>query len=161
MNAIETRLQRLEDVQAICNLKSRYLDCCDRKDPAGMRACFVDGAADIDFGAVGRFDNADALVAVYTQIACHPHMVERHHGANPQIEVLDAQHARGRWSLDYELIDTQAQRLTRLAGYYEDAYRREADGWRIRATRFVATSTLSLDLKEGLRVLFAGRPGAA
>lgn len=162
MDAITDRLQRLEAAEAIRNLKSRYLACCDDKDPAGMRACFVDGPCAIDYGAVGRFDTADALVAVYTQIACHPHMVERHHGSNPQIEVLDSTRARGRWSLAYELIDTQANRLTQLSGHYEDEYRRVADGWRISATRFVATSMLSFDLAEGLtKVLMAGRPPAA
>ncbi|WP_029890613.1 nuclear transport factor 2 family protein [Polycyclovorans algicola] len=156
------RLQRLEDAEAIRSLKSRYFTSCDAKNPAAMRACFADGPVAIDFGMIGRFDNADALVAVYTQMACHPHMVERHHGSNPQIEVIDATRARGTWSLAYELIDTQNQKLTQLAGHYEDEYRRTADGWRMSATKFVATSTLSFDLAEGLtKVLFAGNPAMA
>lgn len=159
--SIAERLQRLEDAEAIRNLKSRYFACCDAKDPQGMRACFVDGPVAIDFGVVGKFDRADPLVAVYTQIACHPHMVERHHGSNPQIEVIDATRARGTWSLAYELIDTQNRKLTQLAGFYEDEYRRVAGGWRISATRFVATSTLSFDLAEGLaKVVFAGNPAS-
>ena len=32
------RLRALEDIEAIRSLKARYLACCDRKDPAGMRA---------------------------------------------------------------------------------------------------------------------------
>lgn len=157
---IAERLQRLEDAEAIRNLKHRYFACCDAKDPEGMRACFADGPVDIDYGVIGRFETADALVAVYTQMACHPHMVERHHGANPQIEVIDATRARGSWSLAYELIDTEKRSLTQLAGVYEDEYRRAPDGWRISATRFVATSTLSLDLKDGVaHVNYAGRPG--
>lgn len=161
-DSLAERLQRLEDAEAIRSLKSRYFACCDAKDPQGMRACFVDGPVAIDYGVVGQFDNADALIAVYTQIACHPHMVERHHGSNPQVEVIDATHARGSWSLAYELIDTQNQKLNQLAGYYEDEFRRVADGWRISATRFVATSVLSYDLAEGLaRVMFSGRPGGA
>lgn len=156
------RLQRLEDAEAIRSLKARYFACCDAKDPAGMRACFADGPVAIDYGVIGCYDTADALVAVYTQMACHPHMVERHHGSNPQIEVIDATRARGRWSLAYELIDTQKHTLTQLAGHYEDEYRRAADGWRISATRFVATSTLSFDLSQGApKVLFAGNPATA
>lgn len=162
MSDIERRLQRLEDAEAIRTLKARYLFCCDRKDTRGMRACFADGPVEIDYGVIGTFDNADALVAVFKAVACHDHMVEMHHGMNPQIEVLDAASARGTWSLHYCLIDTQASRATQLAGYYEDRYRRDGGAWKIVATRFVATSTLAVDLADGnLKTLFAGRTMAA
>ena len=157
-DTLEARLRALEDAEAIRSLKARYLFCCDRKDPAGIRACFADGEVEIDYGPIGYFDNADALVEVYTQAACHPHMVEMHHGANPQIEVLDARQARATWSLEYQLIDTQAARLTRLAGYYEDRYVNVDGCWKIAATRFVATSTLVMDLGgDAAKPLFAGR----
>ena len=159
---IEQRMQRLEDIEAIRALKARYLFCCDRKDPKGMRACFADGKVHIDYGAVGTFDNADALAKIYTEIACHDHMVEMHHGMNPQIEVLDGTRARGTWSLHYFLINTQTKGLTQLAGYYEDEYRKHDGAWKITRTKFVATSTLAMDLSDGVaKGLFAGRPPAA
>ena len=161
-NPIEQRLRRLEDIEAIRALKARYLFSCDRKDPAGMRACFVDGPVHIDYGAVGTFDNADALVKLYTEMACHDHMVEMHHGMNPQIEVLDEANARGTWSLHYFLINTQTRGVTQLAGYYEDEYCKTGGAWKISRTRFVPTSTLVLDLTgENLKSLFAGSPTAA
>lgn len=154
---IEARLQKLEDAEAIRTLKARYLFCCDRKDPKGMRACFVDGKMHIDYGMIGIFDNADAVVKVFEEIGCHEHMVEFHHGVNPQIEVLDTAHARGKWGLHYFLIDTQSQRLTQLAGYYEDEYRKENGEWKISRTCFNPTSTMAIDLTEGnLKSLFAG-----
>lgn len=159
---IEQRLQRLEDIEAIRALKARYLFCCDRKDPKGMRACFADGKVHIDYGVVGTFDNADALAKIYTEIACHDHMVEMHHGMNAQIEVLDGTRARGTWSLHYFLINSQTKGLTQLAGYYEDEYRKLDGVWKITRTKFVATSTLAMDLSEGLaKTQFAGRPPAA
>lgn len=155
---IQQRIQRLEDLEAIRALKARYLWCCDRKDPQGMRACFADGPVQIDYGAVGSFDRADALVKVFTDIACHPHMVELHHGMNPQIEILDASRARGTWSLHYFLVNTETQGLTQLAGYYDDEYRKDAGAWKISRTRFVPTSTLALDVSAGaVKALFAGR----
>lgn len=160
-NGIEQRLRRLEAIEAIRVLKARYLFSCDRKDPATMRACFADGPVHIDYGVVGTFDTADALVKLYTEIACHDYMVEMHHGANPQIEVLDETNARGTWSLHYFLINTQTKSATQLAGYYEDEYRKQGEAWKISRTRFVATSTLALDLTGGnLKSVFAGRaPG--
>lgn len=160
MKTVEERLQALEDIEAIRALKARYLFCCDRKDPKGMRACFADGPVHIDYGAVGTFSSADALVKIYTDIACHPHMVEMHHGANPQIEIVDSANARGTWSLHYFLINAQTKGLTQLAGYYEDEYRKVGDAWKIVRTRFVATSTLAMDSSEGLlKTQFAGKPG--
>ncbi|MEQ1439050.1 nuclear transport factor 2 family protein [Fontimonas sp. SYSU GA230001] len=152
------RVQVLEDIEAIRSLKARYLFCCDRKDPAGMRACFADGPVDIDYGVVGRFTTADALVELFRKVGCHDHMVELHHGANPQIEIPDAARARGTWSLHYFLINTQERTLTQLAGYYEDEYVKAGAQWKIAKTRFVATSTLVLDISgEAAKALFAGR----
>lgn len=156
--ALARRLQRLEDTEAIRTLKARYLSCCDRKDPAGMRSCFPDGPVDIDYGVVGRFDSADALVDVFRQIGCHDHMIELHHGMNPQIEVVDDTRAHGTWSLHYFLINSKERTLTQLAGYYEDEYVKAAGQWKIGKTRFVATSTLVLDIAgDAARALFAGR----
>jgi hypothetical protein len=162
MATIERQMRILEDLESIRALKHRYLWCCDRKDPKGMRACFADGPVDIDYGVIGRFTDADALVKIYTDIACHPHMVEMHHGANPQIEVVDLTRARGTWSLHYFLINTQDSKLTQLAGYYEDEYRKTDTGWKILKTKFVATSTLAMDSTGGaIKVLFAGGPPPA
>lgn len=157
---VEARLRRLEDIEEIRALKSRYFYCCDRKDPKGMRACFKDGPVSIDYGVVGTFDNADALVKVFTEIGCHDHMVEMHHGMNPQIDLLDPTRARGTWKLHYFLINTKDKSATQLGGYYEDEYQVVNGTWKISRTRFVATSTLALDISsDAAKVAFAGRPG--
>lgn len=159
--SLEQRVRDLEAVEEIRALKSRYFNCCDRKDPKGMRACFTD-SAHIDYGAVGTFDNPDDLVKAFTQAACHDHMVELHHGVNAQIDIVGAERAQGIWSLHYQLINTKDNTLTQLAGYYEDEYRRVSGGWRISRTRFVPTSTLALNLAgEDVKKLVAGRPPRA
>ncbi len=156
------RLQALEDAEAIRTLKARYLFSCDRKDPVTMRACFADGKVDIDYGVVGRFDTADALVKVYVEVGCHDYMVEMHHGANPQVQVQDATNATATWSLQYGLINTRDNTLTQLTGYYEDGYRKVGAEWKIVKTHFIATSTLVLQLgADAIKTLFAGRPPTA
>lgn len=152
------RVQALEDLDAIRALKSRYLACCDAKDPAGMRACFVDGPVHIDYGVVGVFDRADALVEVFKAIGCHEHMVEMHHGVNPQIALLSSEHARGHWGLHYQLINTREHTLTQLGASYEDEYRRTDAGWRISATRCLVNSMLVLQLgADAVKSVLAGR----
>jgi len=156
--ALEARLGALESVEAIRSLKARYLACCDAKDPVGMRACFLDGTVAIDYGVVGTFDRADALVEIFKQIGCHPHMVEMHHGVNPQITLLGDDHAEGRWGLHYQLINTNDGTLTQLGAHYEDEYRKTASGWKISATKCVVTSTLVLKLgAEAVQSLVIGR----
>ena len=151
------RLARLEDREAIRELKSRYLAACDAKDPAGMRACFVDGPVHVDFGPVGTFDRADALVEVFKTVGCHPHMVEMHHGVNPRIEHVGPDRAHGRWGLHYQLINTRENSLTQLGAYYEDEYVRVGSVWKIEKTKCVITSMLVLQLgEEGVKRLFAG-----
>lgn len=159
VDGLRARVERLEDCDAIRALKARYFAACDGKDPAGMRACFVDGEVAIDYGVIGCFDRADALVAVFAQMACHPHMVEMHHGVNPRIEITGADTARGEWGLHYQLINTRESTLTQLGARYEDTYRRTAQGWKISATRCVVDSTLVLALGDAaIRALVTGRP---
>jgi hypothetical protein len=137
---LEDRVQKLEDIEEIRALKSRYFHCADQKDPQGMRSCFKDGPVYIDYGVVGKFDNADDLVKVFKEIGCHDHMVEMHHGMNP-------------------LINTKDKTLTQLGGYYEDEYQLVNGVWKISRTRFVATSTLVMDINSPeAKVAFAGRP---
>lgn len=156
--SLEQRLLALEEREAIRELKARYLAACDGKDPAAMRACFADGEVAIDYGVIGCFNRADALVEIFTQLGCHPHMVEMHHGVNPQIELLTATHAKGSWGLHYQLINTAENTLTQLGASYADEYRKTDAGWRISATRCVVHSTLVLQLApDAVKALVLGR----
>ncbi|MDD2056468.1 nuclear transport factor 2 family protein [Pseudomonas sp. GD03860] len=154
---LETRLRMLEDAEAIRRLKARYLACCDLKDAQGMRDCFAPGPVRIDYGRIGEFEDRDQLVAIFQALGCHPHVVEMHHGVNPQIDVLDHTQARGTWGLHYQRIDTRSRVITQLGAYYEDEYRKVDGQWKISATRCVVTSTLEAsyaDTAPGVR--FAG-----
>ncbi|WP_322056252.1 nuclear transport factor 2 family protein [Paraburkholderia sp. J63] len=162
LEALQVRLRALEDADAIRSLKARYLACCDMKDPQGMRECFAAGLVRIDYGAIGVFDDRDALVAVFERLGCHSHIVEMHHGVNPQIDVLDDRHARGTWGLHYQRLDTRERAFTQLGAYYEDEYRKIDGKWKIAATRCVVTSTLVGSYAEASPVVrFAGRPERA
>lgn len=158
LTGLERRVRALEDVEAIKQLKHRYFFSCDQKRPAEVRTCFVDGPMTIDYGRIGQFDSADAMVAVFEQLACVDHMVEMHHAQNPQIELVDDDRATGTWGLYYFLIDTERQICTQLAGFYEDEYRREPDGWKIARTAYHVTSSQITSIADGIsRVIFAGR----
>ena len=156
--SLEQRLSRLEAIEDIRQLKARYFHACDSKQPQIVRECFAPGDIELRYGRIGNFDNREDMLAVFTELACQPHIVEMHHGQNPRIEVHDADHATGVWGLYYYLIDTRRQIVTQLAGFYDDAYVRIEGQWRIAASRYEVTSTQVFELSEGLaRVIFAGR----
>ena len=58
LNDLARRVQAMEDLAAITDVKVRYLRACDRKQPAEVRKCFTDDAT-IDFEGFPVFDNAD------------------------------------------------------------------------------------------------------
>jgi SnoaL-like domain len=154
---LEQRLARLEAIEAIRQLKARYFHACDNKQPEVVRECFAAGKIDLRYGRIGNFGDREQMLAVFTALACQPHIVEMHHGQNPRIEVHDADNATGIWGLYYYLIDTRRQTVTQLAGSYDDAYARLDGQWLIKRSYYEVTSTQIFDLSEGLaRLIFVG-----
>ncbi len=147
---LEQRLQILEAIDRIKTLKARYFMACDSKKPELMRQCFVDGEVHIDYGPVGQFSHRDQLVSLFSEVGCHPHMLEMHHGHNPVIQLDPEQTglATGSWELCYQLINTRDKTLTQLGLIYQDEYR-EIDGqWLISKTVTQPQSTLLLDISS-------------
>jgi hypothetical protein len=154
---LEARIARLEAIEAIKQLKYAYFHACDSKDVDAVRACFAAGPIELEYGRIGSFTDREQMLAVFSELACQPHIVEMHHGQNPQIEVLDADTATGQWGLYYYLIDTRRDVVTQLAGVYHDRYRCEAGRWVMVRSEYTVTSTQIFDLAEGLaKVVFAG-----
>lgn len=154
---MEQRLRRLESIEAIKQLKHRYLRACDDQDPAAVRGCYAEGDIELDFGRVGSFRSRDELVETFSNLACQPHIIEMHHAQNPEIALRDEDHATGCWGLYYFLINTRDQMTTQLAGHYQDSYVRTAEGWRICASTFTVTSTLITSVEAGQqKLMFMG-----
>jgi hypothetical protein len=158
----EQRLARLEAIEAIRQLKSRSFHACDNKQPELVRACFAPGEIDLRYGRIGNFNSRDDVVAIFTELACQDHIVEMHHGQNPQIEVQGENNATATWGLYYYLIDTRQQTVTQLGGFYEDGYTRIDGEWKISRSWYEVRSTQIFDLSEGLaKVIFAGATAPA
>ncbi|MEK9807487.1 MAG: nuclear transport factor 2 family protein, partial [Halieaceae bacterium] len=49
------RIQRLENIEAIKQLKARWWFACDVRDIEGMRSCYDEANFLIDFGFIGQF----------------------------------------------------------------------------------------------------------
>jgi hypothetical protein len=157
MAELESRIQQLEDIEAIRTLKAHYLNACDLKQIDEIRDCFMPGPVHIDYGMIGTFDHREGLVQVFNEQGNHPHIKDSHHGSNPEIEIINATTAKARWALYFHQINTAQQMITQLTGFYEDEYTKTDSGWKIRSTIFSVKSTLASKL-EGSQasILFAG-----
>ncbi|MGI9276796.1 MAG: nuclear transport factor 2 family protein [Endozoicomonas sp.] len=136
---LEQRIEQLEALEDIRRLKHKYLNACDLKEVEAIRNCFSEGEILIDYGPVGKFTDRDSFVTLYQDMACHEHVIDLHHGANPEISVVD-DFASGRWALYFFNIDGNTGATRQLGGIYEDKYRRIEGEWKITETRFVAHS---------------------
>ena len=156
---LEKRVQTLENILAIENLKHAYLNACDAKDVELMKSTLRAHHCDIDYGPVGKFNHRDDLVKLFTEVACHDFMLESHHAHNPIIDIIDEANASGKWALTYSLINTKDNSIVTLQGRYIDEYLKIDDQWVISKTQFIGKSSLNLQVEnELLKVIFAGSP---
>lgn len=158
MSTLEQRIQHLEDIESIRQLKARYFHSCDRKDVEEIKSCFCPGQVHIDYGALGVFSTREAFIELFRELACHNHIIDMHHGQNAQIQADSATSASATWDLYFHQIDLQNNTLTQLAGCYEDEYKKQGGNWQISRTVFRPSSTLLVQMDDNqLRLLFAGR----
>ena len=160
--ALEQRIARLEAIEAVKQLKYRYFRACDRKQPEVVRACFAPGEIDLQYGRIGNFSHRDDMVAVFSELACQDHIVEMHHGQNPEVTLVDADNATATWGLYYYMVDTRRNVVTQLGGFYDDAYVRIDGEWLISRSHYEVSSTAIYNLADGpVQTVFAGAAAPA
>src|ERR1700730_14577927 len=158
LQSLVERLERLEALEAIRQLKARYLNACDQQDPQGVSRCFAEKDVLIDMGHLGVFRHCDEFVAFYRAAGCHEHILDMHHGANPEIELVDASHARALWSLNYRNINTRDRTVTFLSLLYHDEYAKLDGEWKIVTCRVEYRTALHLSFEAGaLQTLLAAK----
>jgi hypothetical protein len=157
-NDLATRIERLETLEAIRQLKAHYFNACDSQDPGGASRCFAPGEILIDMGHIGVFRHRDEFAALYRAAGCHDYVLDLHHGANPEIEVIDGQHARAVWSLNYRNINTRDRTVTFLSVLYRDEYVKLEGEWKIITCRVEYKTALHLSYASGaLQALLAAK----
>lgn len=161
-DSLEEKIQRLEDIEAIRQLKAAYLHHCDRKNVDDIRDCFAAGDIHIDYGTLGTFSNREDFLELFRQLACHDHIIDMHHGQNAQIQWHSPQQASATWDLYFHQINNESKTLTQLAGYYQDQYIKQSGRWQIAQTVFRISSTCLVQMDDTrLQLLFAGERAPA
>jgi amino acid adenylation domain-containing protein/non-ribosomal peptide synthase protein (TIGR01720 family) len=154
LDSLTRRVDAMEVIEQIRRLKHRYLRACDDKDIDALRSCFAAAAADIDYGALGRFDNAADFAAAFAAIALVEDddgrfaIRETHHGVHPEIVLTSEYGATGAWTLQYRSVNLITMQQYVESGEYDDAYVRENGEWKILRSHYRTVWSLSGPLSQ-------------
>ncbi len=130
--SIESRLQALEDSEAIRHLKARYCAACDdNHNPHTLAPLFAEDAV-WEASGVGRAEGRAAIAEFLGGIGASGRIRNSgHHAMNPIIEV-NGDKAVGHWRLIMlytgNLPDGQVQYM-RIIGWYREEYVRIDGQW--------------------------------
>ncbi len=125
IETLAARIQRLEDIEEIKQLKARYCSCCDdHYNPDGIAELFaLDGVWDgADFGVFRGRDEIREFFLKGSDV--FPFTI--HQVMNPIIEI-DGDTARGSWYLLQPAV--QGDKAVWLAARYADEYTRVDGKW--------------------------------
>lgn len=152
LESLAARIAALEDLEAIRQLKARYLRGCDLKQPDVVRDTLLLDGAVIAYEGFPAFDNRDGFVEVFTAMGCQPGVHDIHHATNSEIELTGPDSAVGKWSLHFRSIIMAQRSVISMGVEYEDRYLRQHGRWWIAETRSHRTGCLIETIDE------AGKP---
>ncbi|MGH3639599.1 MAG: nuclear transport factor 2 family protein [Mycobacterium sp.] len=125
---LDERIRRLEDIEALKQLKSRYAGYCDDDYDADRLGPLFTQDAIWDGGVLGRYQGRGAIRAFFAGASkSMPFAI--HHVTNPVVEV-DGDRATGQWHLWQPCVHAAGAQALWIAGRYHDEYRREGGEWR-------------------------------
>jgi len=152
-------LMSLADVEAIKQVKYRYLRAMDTKNWDDFAATMTEdivGAYGSSLGKELHFDNRADLVE-YLSSAMGPGVVTEHRVTHPEITVT-GDTGSAIWYLQDRVIVAEYNFMLIGAAFYRDQYRRTADGWRICATGYDRTYEATMSVAD---LNFKVKPGRA
>jgi hypothetical protein len=132
---MERRLQTLEDIEAIKQLKGRYCYYCDAGyDPDGIESCSAEDAI-WEGGRFGTYRGRKAIREFFVKTAPTALSFAMHLVMNPVIEV-NSDKAKGRWYIFEPVTFAEGQQAGWLAGAYDDDYVKVDGRWKYQHLRF-------------------------
>jgi uncharacterized protein (TIGR02246 family) len=126
-------VQDLRDIEAIKQLKARYVRCADTQDWDGFASLLTDDYLfDSEGGVVQGRDQVVAMVSKSLDGASTVH-----HVFTPEITLTGADTAEAIWPMeDYVRLQIKGQPFAfHGCGHYTETYVRLDDGWRLRTCK--------------------------
>ena len=132
-------LKKMEEVEAIKQLKYRYIRAIDQKLWDVMESCFTPDATSSYSGGKYAFDGRDAIMKFLTESMSRPTFLSSHRVHQPEIELTSATTATGTWALEDYVIDEQHGITIHGAAFYKDRYVKVGGEWKIEHTGYERT----------------------
>ena len=128
---LDRRLRRLEDIEAIKQLKYRYWRHLDLKQWDQLGQCFVPDATVCYSSGKYEFTGVESIMRFLSQALGEERgSVTIHHGHHPEIELLGDTTARGTWALYNYMFNVKENRGIRIGAYYDDSYVKRDGAWK-------------------------------
>tara|TARA_Y100000814_G_scaffold269135_1_gene224472 strand:- start:25 stop:519 length:495 start_codon:yes stop_codon:yes gene_type:complete len=140
---------RLEDIELIKQLKSRYFRSIDTADKQSLTDMFMEDARICYFGGTYEFEaeGRDNIVGALTA-AFHNKFASIHNGHCPEIDVLSDDRAEGIWYLQDWSLDLNTKIATHGAAIYRDKYLKVDGKWKIKESTYSRIYEQVDELKE-------------
>ncbi len=129
----------LQEIEAIKQLKYRYMRCIDQKRWGELAECFSEDASCAYGDGRFCFEGRDAVMKFLVDAMDRPTFLSSHRVHHPEIRLTSASTATGTWALEDYVIDLQADFRLRGAAFYSDEYVKRGGEWRIRKTGYRRT----------------------
>jgi len=151
----------LREIEAIKQLKYRYMRCLDQKKWDELRECFTDDVVTSYGGGKYAFEGREAVMRFLVDAMGAPSFLSSHRVHHPEITLTGPDTARGIWALEDTVVDPERRFVLQGAAFYEDEYVRQGGRWLIRRTGYERTFELiePFDQRPGLSIT-AGWPPA-
>lgn len=129
--SLEQRVRRLEDIEAIAQLKYRYWRFLDTKQFDALAELFVPEATCCYSSGKYEFSGRDAIMRFLREsLSRERGSVTIHHGHHPEIALTGPDTATATWALYNYMYNEKENRGIRIGAYYDDRCVRTAAGWR-------------------------------
>lgn len=129
----------LQELEAIKQLKYKYLRCVDQKRWDELETCFAENATAAYSDGKYSYTGREAIMKFLREAMSPPSMITSHRVHHPEIELTGETTATGIWALEDTVIETNANITLRGAAFYEDEYVKVDGRWLIESTGYKRT----------------------
>ena len=130
---LEARVSALEDIEKIKDLRHTYCYLCDDYRMDDVVSLFARGA-NADFHEFGQFNGNAEIAKFYKEIIPEAMTFFVHMVSNPIINLIDSEHATGKWYADVPATLSGEARW--MCGRYEEKYVKEDGVWKFSEMKF-------------------------
>lgn len=155
-NDLAARLQRLEDIEAIKQLKARYFRAIDTADIAALETLLTEDIA-VDYKGGSYHWQVSGRAAVLGAIGAgfHNRAIASHNGHTPEIDITGPDSASGIWYLADTFLHRDSLVTTIGTALYRDRYVRQGGVWRICASSYTRIYEIVDTLEKAPNVTYA------